>query len=106
MSDKAKELADTMMSEKMMAITTPPPEPFHSFVNLHNSTYNDFIERLNKKRQFLYQERRASEDRKYNAEKLKITQLVDREHKVQVANDQIANPDTYKPGQVHYSLKI
>ena len=62
------------MDEKLAQITTKKPEPFESIL-FPGEKYESLIEKLNKKRKFLYDERNRNEEKRVNAERTKMRQL-------------------------------
>jgi len=99
MDELAKIESDRIIAEKLATMTTPPPEPFHLIENFKNESYNDFIAALNDKRKFLYQERSASEQKRFNTERAKEKQMMEKQSQVDRANSKI-DTKNYKPGPV------
>ena len=93
------------MDEKLAQITTKKPEPFEPIL-FPGEKYESLIEKLNKKRKFLYDERNRNEEKRVNAERTKMRQYLDKVNKINKINSEITDPESYEPGKVILFIKL
>ena len=58
------------------------------------------MEKLNKKRKFLYDEKNRNAEKRANAEKVKMRQYLTKVHQIEKINSEIKDPESYNHGKV------